>query len=252
MSNKNGDKRGFGPAASRLGITVDEYLAHLARGDKWCYRCRDWHSGADQQHASPIEALKKERERLVVRLATVDALIVSYVEPTLCECGCGAPAPISTETSPRKGRVRGRQLRFLQGHNGRLRNPGYTVDEATGCWNWNGYVSSAGYGGNVAGPGGRAMSAHRAYYVRARGPIPEGLALDHLCRNKRCVNPDHLEVVTPAENNRRASTTKLSADDVATVRAEARRGNHASLARRFGVSRSLISMVAEGKRWATT
>jgi hypothetical protein len=50
---------------------------------------------------------------------------------------------------------------------------------------------------------GGARSAHRFYYEQHVGPIPEGLQLDHLCRNTRCVNPAHLEPVTGAENMRR-------------------------------------------------
>ena len=50
---------------------------------------------------------------------------------------------------------------------------------------------------------GKKELAHRIAYEAANGPIPEGMVLDHLCRSRNCVNPDHLEVVTHAENQRR-------------------------------------------------
>lgn len=68
----------------------------------------------------------------------------------------------------------------------------------TGCWIWSGYRYPRGYG--KACFGGRYVSAHRLSYVVNKGPIPEGLVIDHLCRNILCVNPDHLEAVTMREN----------------------------------------------------
>lgn len=77
----------------------------------------------------------------------------------------------------------------------------YIIDKTSCCWNWTGTVSRNGYG--VAHTGRSSMTAHRYVYRRERGPIPAGLELDHLCRNKLCVNPAHLEPVTHAENMRR-------------------------------------------------
>lgn len=79
------------------------------------------------------------------------------------------------------------------------------ADESEGgCWWWWGGTTSAGYGA-VRVPratGGYANTgAHRISWMLTRGPIPKGLVLDHLCKNKRCVNPDHLEPVTVAQNN---------------------------------------------------
>lgn len=70
------------------------------------------------------------------------------------------------------------------------------------CWIWTGAIQTRGYG-SVTDGRGKPMLAHRRAYIEAIGPIPEGLTIDHLCMNKSCVNPDHLEPVTVAENNRR-------------------------------------------------
>jgi hypothetical protein len=77
-----------------------------------------------------------------------------------------------------------------------------------GCWEWTGVVSGNGYGrfDVYAGPkprDWRTLYAHRFAYELLVGPIPPGLHIDHLCRNRLCVNPTHLEPVTQAENNRR-------------------------------------------------
>lgn len=75
------------------------------------------------------------------------------------------------------------------------------VQKTEKCWLWTAQVSWRGYGRFrvLDGPRG-TMMAHRFSYQLLIGPIPRGLTLDHLCREKRCVNPEHLEVVTLREN----------------------------------------------------
>lgn len=70
-----------------------------------------------------------------------------------------------------------------------------------GCWNWTGARQPNGYG--VFGFRDKTARAHRAAWELLRGPIPEGMDLDHLCRNRACVNPAHLEPVTRSVNLRR-------------------------------------------------
>ena len=73
-----------------------------------------------------------------------------------------------------------------------------------GCIVWTGARTSRGYGSFGSGDrGGRTVRAHRWYWEFTNGGIPEGLVLDHLCRNKLCVNPEHLEPVSDEENRRR-------------------------------------------------
>lgn len=77
----------------------------------------------------------------------------------------------------------------------------YAVDRETGCWVWAGNKDRLGYG--RFGYQGRLHLAHRASYALLIGDIPEGMDLDHLCRNPSCINPAHLEAVTHRENARR-------------------------------------------------
>lgn len=78
------------------------------------------------------------------------------------------------------------------------------VDRTETCWFWVGSLNSYGYG--IFYVNGRTWMAHRWAYEFEYGPIPEGLTLDHLCRVRACVNPEHLEPVTSGENVRRAKS----------------------------------------------
>src|SRR5690606_13797613 len=65
------------------------------------------------------------------------------------------------------------------------------------CWEWTGALNSRGYG--CVGIDSKRYLTHRVAYEALVGPIPEGLTIDHLCRNKVCCNPAHLEPVTARE-----------------------------------------------------
>lgn len=77
------------------------------------------------------------------------------------------------------------------------------VDASGDCWEWRGGRNMRGYGQYHVDQW-RTVQAHRYAYWLTVMSIPDGLELDHLCRNKGCVNPDHLEPVTHAENVRRS------------------------------------------------
>jgi hypothetical protein len=71
------------------------------------------------------------------------------------------------------------------------------------CWQWTGALNSKGYGSVGAGGRNNQVSTHR-YVLLATTEIPDGMQVDHLCRNKACCNPSHLEIVTQAVNMQRA------------------------------------------------
>jgi|FLOH01.1.fsa_nt_gi hypothetical protein len=79
-----------------------------------------------------------------------------------------------------------------------------------GCWEWTAYQEPLGYG--KFGLNGSVVFAHRYSYELHKGSIPDGMEIDHLCRNPACVNPAHLEAVTHAVNVRRGDAGKRMRD----------------------------------------
>lgn len=163
-----------------------------------------------------------------------------------CECGCGERTETARKTSNERGWVKGQPKRFVHGHNRRKQGAPYVVEDRgyeTPCWIW---IRTGGRYGHVC-VDGEQHGAHRVFYERLVGPIPDGLVIDHLCRVERCVNPNHLEPVTNAENLRRAPTCKLSFEKAAEIRASAE--SHDVLAARYGVHPVTIRNVRRGKAW---
>jgi hypothetical protein len=121
-----------------------------------------------------------------------------------CECGCGQITNKAKCNDSRLGHVKGQHYRFVKNHHNRKSGVDYIeVDTGyeTKCWEWQLCKNLQGYGQKYYD--GRAHPAHKVFYERKYGPMPEGYESDHLCRKRDCVNPDHIEPVTRDENNRR-------------------------------------------------
>lgn len=118
------------------------------------------------------------------------------------------------------------------------------------CWIWDRGVNNGGYG-TLSVDGRKGVMAHRYYYERVKDKIPAGFVLDHLCRNRRCVNPEHLEPVPHVENCRRGSTAILTPDQVREIRDAPRYyGSRRDLADQYGVGVDTITEIRRGRRWA--
>jgi hypothetical protein len=77
--------------------------------------------------------------------------------------------------------------------------------KSDGCWLWTSGITTYGYGWFRPHGMMNSVNAHRVSYELYVGPIPENMTIDHLCKTKNCMNPKHMEVVSRAENSRRAS-----------------------------------------------
>lgn len=114
---------------------------------------------------------------------------------------------------------------------------------ATPCLIWQGATNTNGYG--VIRHEGRNRVVHVLAYEETKGPIPDGLELDHLCGVHACLNVDHLEPVTHVENMRRGKSTRLTAADVAAIRASTSKPRE--LAEQYGVHVSWIHRIRRGR-----
>lgn len=188
------------------------------------------------------------------------AQITSYMESTpnpnpsgLCMCGCVQFTAVAKSNNPEDGHVKGCSKRYLKGHHQRSSPVQYLVQDcgyATPCWVWQWATNRGGYpawtGSEIEGE----QLAHRIFYIRVKGSIPVGHILDHLCRVRKCVNPDHLEAVTHSTNVHRGLSCKLNPEDARAIFLLRQSGmKYEDIGDIFGISQEKASMIARGKIW---
>lgn len=176
----------------------------------------------------------------------------------LCECGCGKS-------------VAGDGSRFCRGHNLKPNRTPETrlwaqVKRGEGCWEWTSPTLVDGYG-LLRIDGKSKKLAHRFSYELHCGPIPEGMHVLHHCDNRLCVRPDHLFLGTQTDNmrdmvakgrnadiggakNPNARLSPSQVEEIRTLRASGH--SRPEVARRFGISTQMVSLITTGKSWASS
>lgn len=125
----------------------------------------------------------------------------------LCLCGCGQPAPIAKHTNRLCGILKGHPVRYCSGHNNAKYGPVSPVEyiaDDNGCWIWQRAMLDDGYGML------NGRRAHREIYERIKGKIPEGMELHHICEVRKCVNPEHLQVISKPDHAKLHQATRVS------------------------------------------
>jgi hypothetical protein len=179
-------------------------------------------------------------------LSTTDAIPAG-----LCQCGCGQKTPLAKQSDTARKMVRGQPIRFVHGHNAR-KAVHYLIEDRgyeTPCWIWQLAVNKDGHG-FYTGKETRQM-AHRMHYERVHGTLPPGVHLHHRCEVPPCVNPGHLEPLTPAEHKQEHS--RLTWEIVGDIRTQRERGVAlAVLSEQFGLSMGHVSEICNYKAWKET
>lgn len=210
----------------RVGSVLDgsrrKVLAHRFSYEQWrgaippnanvSHICGD-HACVNPDHLT-TENDEGTRSGTAAAIIALSKQVINTPQPEAVEHPCSVPSCGKPRVA--RGWCTGH---YQQATKEGRRPPKRTIEESfwlkvdktgpNGCWLWTGARSTAGYGSFASDP--RAKQAHRLAYLYVKGELPElPLEFDHLCRNKLCVNPEHLEPVTRSENMLRAFAARRS------------------------------------------
>lgn len=175
----------------------------------------------------------------------------------LCHCGCGKQTRLAKITNHARFRIAGQPYRYFHSHAQCSSGPEYLIENRgykTPCWVWQRHINHNGYGMmRDETRTGKLRSAHKTYYERKYGAVPAGKQLDHLCRLRRCVNPDHLEPVVFPVNVARGASCTISTETILYVKSLLGLMSQMGIAKSCGISQSAVSDIKLGKKdWRLT
>ncbi len=163
-----------------------------------------------------------------------------------CACGCGERTKIADRNHGPLGWKKGEPFEYITQHQNNKKRKSY-VEDKNGCHIWQGQPSQRYPSIKIQG---KQRSVHKWAWEQAHGKVPTGMVLHHTCSNTRCVNVEHLEVVTQAENTHHGRGTRLTMAKAERIRRLAAVGHtYNDLAWMYGVSRGAIEAVVYGHTW---
>lgn len=170
--------------------------------------------------------------------------------PGRCACGCWQKTSFNKHSDAYAGYEAGTYMKYVTGHQTRQSGSMFEYVNAgykTPCWIWNLGLNRGGYA--VIYSNGKSNSGHKHFYELVNGPVPDGLHLDHLCRNRACVRPDHLDTVTPNVNVLRGSNTRITESQIQEMKALYAAGKRKrEIARLFGLGEAHTGAILNGKK----
>lgn len=182
-----------------------------------------------------------------------------------CHCLCGDKTPLALETKTKIGWVRGEPIRYIYGHQHRVKGvlkrdlrpaklekgPRWIAmgcGYETPCHVWQWATTPAGYG--IVVHEGRNQVAHRVAYILKNGPIPDEMKVHHKCENPPCINTDHLQHMSNADNIRLSTLTNMTEEIVFKMFALRKSGmKWKAIAVEVGITYESARAIGCGKRW---
>lgn len=162
-----------------------------------------------------------------------------------CHCGCGQKTKVATKNVRKHGYVRGEPYRFIVGHTNKIN---HTVDSQTGCWIWGGKLNGNGYA--VSTRNHKSVRLARWLYERTFGALSVGMHVDHICRNRACINPYHLRPLTPRDNQLASPLLKLTKDKAREIRRLRSSGKtFSAIGSQFGISKRYVFDIVKRDAW---
>lgn len=166
-----------------------------------------------------------------------------------CRCGCGERTRVAPQDYPKRGIRKGEPQQFVKQHQARRRKA-FIVNPETGCWIWQGYTIPQGYA--MQSIDGESKLVHVLHWERLNGsvppPGPDGrYELHHLCGDKACVNPGHLELLSRLGHSRK-HPRKVTIEMAREIRA-ATDAPSAQLAERYGIAQVTVEFIRSGRTW---